>query len=120
MLNRIQINTSGTGLEMIILSIGLMVLAGWGVDCSKRPLNDRGEEKMNAKTIEQVLKAHTDEWMSIPGVVGTAIGELKGKPCIKVLVAKKTKALTQKIPAQTEGFPVVIEEVGEIRALKKG
>ena len=73
---------------------------------------------MPTKTIEEVLKEHTDEWMSIPGVVGTAIGEYKGKPCIKVLVVKKTKELTEKIPSRVEGFPVVIEETGEIRALE--
>ena len=72
---------------------------------------------MPAKAIEEVLKEHTDEWMSIPGVVGTAIGEYNGKPCIKVLVVKKTKELTEKIPSRVEGFPVIIEATGEIRAL---
>ena len=75
---------------------------------------------MTSKTIEQVLKDHTDEWMSIPGVVGTAIGEFKGKSCIRVFVAKKTEELNKKIPSRVEGFPVMIEETGEIRALERG
>ncbi len=73
---------------------------------------------MSEQTIQDVLKEHTDEWMSIPGVVGTAIGEFEDKPCIKVFVAKETRELTQKIPSEVEGFPVVIEETGEIRALR--
>ena len=73
---------------------------------------------MAAKTIEEVLKERTDQWMSIPGVVGTAIGEFRGKPCIKIYVVKKTEELTKKLPSQAEGFPVVIQETGEIRALE--
>jgi hypothetical protein len=76
-----------------------------------------GEKKMPAKTIETVLDEHTDEWMSIRRVVGTAIGESNGQPCIKIFVIEKTKELTQKIPSQVEGFPVVIEQSGEIRTL---
>ncbi len=72
---------------------------------------------MATKTIEEVLKENADKWMSFPAVVGTAIGEFKGKPCIKILVVKKTEELTQKIPSTLEGFPVVIQQAGEIRAL---
>lgn len=97
-----------------------MVLSGNAVSCARKPHSSEGAPEMTTKTIEQVLEAHTDEWMSIPGVVGTAIGEFRGKPCIKVLVVKKTRDLTKKIPSQVEGFPVVIEETGEIRALEKG
>lgn len=73
---------------------------------------------MPERTIEQVVKEHTDEWMSIPGVVGTAIGQIDGNLCIQVLVVKKTDELTGKIPSEVEGFPVVIEETGELRALE--
>ena len=70
-------------------------------------------------TIEDALKRHTDSLIAIPGVVGTAIGQCDGRPCIMVLVVKKTAELTQKIPAQLEGFPVVVEETGAIRPLEK-
>lgn len=70
---------------------------------------------MPAKTIDEVLAEHTGEWMSIPGVVGTAIGQFKGKPCIKIFVVKKTAELAERIPSQVEGFPVIVEETGEIR-----
>ena len=74
---------------------------------------------MATKTIEEVLKENANKWMSIHGVVGTAIGEFKGKPCIKIFVVKKTEGLTQKIPSSLEGFPVVIQQTGEIRALDR-
>ena len=73
---------------------------------------------MAGKTIKAVLREHTDRLMSLPGVVGTAIGECEGKPCIKVLVVKETPELVNEIPRTLEGYPVIIEETGEIRALQ--
>ena len=72
---------------------------------------------MARKPIEQVLQEYADEWMSIPGVVGTAVGELNARPCIKVFAVKKTEQLTKRIPSRVEGFPVVIVETGRLRAL---
>ena len=72
---------------------------------------------MPARSIEEVLNEHTDNLMSIPGVVGTAQGLCNNKPCIKVYVIKITQELEQKIPNSIEGYPVVIEETGEFRAL---
>jgi hypothetical protein len=74
---------------------------------------------MKQKPIEEVLKAHTDHLMAIPGVVGTAIGESEGRPCIKVYVVKKTKEIEQRIPTVLEGHKVVIEETDEFRALER-
>ena len=82
-------------------------------------MNDRvGEKKMSSKTIEEVLKENTDEWMSIPGVVGTAIGAFKGEPCIKIYVVKKSHEL-EKIPSSKDGYRILIEETGEFKALEK-
>jgi hypothetical protein len=72
---------------------------------------------MPAKAIEGVLKEYTKELMSIPGVVGTGQGLCDDKPCIKVLIVKDTPEVDQKIPRMLEGYPVVIEETGKIRAL---
>lgn len=77
------------------------------------------EEAMPPKTIQEVLKDHTQELMSIDGVIGTAVGEQKGELCIRVLVIQKTPELTEKIPSTLEGFTVVIQQTGEIRALDK-
>ncbi len=72
---------------------------------------------MPGQTIEQVLSQHTDSLMSIPGVVGTAIGECAGKPCIRILVVKKTPELSAKLPTTLDGFVVDVQETGEIKAL---
>ena len=72
---------------------------------------------MQKMTIEEVLKEHTDSLMSLPGVVGTAQGECSGQPCIRVYVVKKTDALLGKIPSTIEGYAVVVQETGEIKAL---
>lgn len=55
--------------------------------------------------------------MSLPGVVGTAQGRCDNKPCIKIYVIKRTPELDEKIPDILEGYPVIIEETGEIKAL---
>lgn len=117
--NRISdLGAAGKAL-VVILAMGL--LGNGAMGCAKNTVEDYGGEKqMPAKSIEKVLEEHTDEWMSIPGVVGTAIGEYEGKPCIKVLVVENTDELTRKVPSQVEGYPVVIEETGEIRALESG
>ena len=71
---------------------------------------------MAGRTIEQVQEEHTDAWMAIPGVVGTAIGQQDGKPCILVLTASSTEQVRQEIPSTVEGYPVAVQYVGEIRA----
>jgi hypothetical protein len=73
-------------------------------------------ERMADKTIEQVLAAHTSGWMSITGVVGTAIGERSGEPCLRIMVVKKTPKILEAIPDHIEGFPVDVVEVGTFRA----
>jgi hypothetical protein len=75
--------------------------------------------QMASKPIAEVLKEHTKSLMTVPGVVGTGQGLCEGKPCIKVFVIKKTPELEQKIPETLEGYPVVIEETGEIKALPR-
>ncbi|MGH8003363.1 MAG: hypothetical protein ACRECJ_01385 [Limisphaerales bacterium] len=75
------------------------------------------ENRMTAKSIQQVQEEHTDHLMSLPGVVGTAIGESQGKPCIKVYVTQNTAEIEKGVPDSLEGYPVVIEETGEFKAL---
>ena len=117
MLFTIRMSATGAAANMILCSIGVMVLSGSALGCSQKTVHDdEGKKEMAAPTIEAVLKEHTDEWMSIPGVVGTGIGECEGKACIRILVAKKTPELLQKIPSELEGFVVDVEETGEIEA----
>jgi hypothetical protein len=72
---------------------------------------------MSTKTIEQVQEEHVHAWMAIPGVVGTAIGLHAGKPCILILTAGGTEQVKKQIPPVVEGYPVIIQHTGNIRAL---
>ena len=117
MFSTMKISITGAVVNMMIFGIGMIGLNSSAAGCSQEPEdNQGGQEEMAAPTIEDVLKEHTDEWMSIPGVVGTGIGECEGKPCIRILVAKKTPELLKKIPSKLEGFVVDVQETGEIRA----
>ncbi len=70
-----------------------------------------------SRSIAEVQEAHTPDWMEIPGVVGTGIGQCDGVPCIKVFVAQKTPEVDRQIPEQVEGYPVRVEVTGPFRAL---
>ena len=76
-----------------------------------------GETPVAAKTIEEVLSQHARDLLAVPGVVGVAQGQCGDRPCLRVYVTQKTPELEHKIPVHLEGYPVVIEETGEIRAL---
>jgi len=68
-----------------------------------------------ARSIDDVLAAHSDSLMALPGVVGTAIGVSDGQRCIKVLVADSSVATKSRIPSRLEGYRVVVEVTGTIR-----
>lgn len=119
MLGRVKTGTCRRVLRMLLFSLGMMALGGYVVGCrAKTGAGYTGDTMMTPKTIQEILEQHTDEWMSIPGVVGTAVGQLEGRPCIQVLAAEKTEEIRRQIPSQVEGFRVVIKESGEIRALE--
>jgi hypothetical protein len=67
------------------------------------------------RSLEEVLRAHTDRILAIPGVVGVGEGRCDGQPCIKVFVARKTPDLLKEIPPSLDGYPVAVEETGELR-----
>ncbi len=105
-------------IAIILLNIGAMTAAGNLAGCSHTDPSGLEEgEYMPERTIEQVLKDKTDEWMAISGVEGTAIGLFEGKPCIKIFSSSKPQQLRDKIPSTVEGYPVIIEETGAFRAL---
>lgn len=68
------------------------------------------------RRIEEVLREKTDEWMAVPGVVGTGLGLCDGAPCLVVLVARRTPEVEGRIPGEVDGHPVRIEVTGEFRA----
>lgn len=72
-----------------------------------------------AISIAEVLKDRTDWLLSLPGVVGTGIGERDGKPCIRVLVDRNTEELARTIPKTLGGYRVETVETGKIRPLDR-
>jgi hypothetical protein len=68
------------------------------------------------RTIEEVQETYTPEWMGLPGVVGTAVGLCDDRACIKVYVDGALEPLRNRIPSVVEGYPVVLEATGPIRA----
>ncbi len=77
------------------------------------------KKSMASKSIENVVASHTDSLMAIKGVVGVGVGELEGKPCIKVMIDRRTRKLVKQIPKTLDGFVVVIEETGEFKARQR-
>ena len=103
---------------IVLLNMGAMTTAGILAGCSCTDPSEHAKGRpMSGKTIEQVQEEHTDAWMAIPGVEGTAIGLFEGKPCIKIFSSREPQELQDKIPSSVEGYPVIIEETGTFRAL---
>jgi hypothetical protein len=96
---------------MVARLMVLVLLAG-GMACSSGAA--RGGATMTARSIDEVLAAHTDSLMALPGVVGTAIGLCEGERCIKVLVADSNPATKRRIPDRLEGYRVLVEVTGTI------
>lgn len=97
---------------MIGRVIAPVLLAGALVSCSG---TQSGGATVAAKSIDEVLAAHTDSLMTLPGVVGTAIGMCEGERCIKVFLADSNAATKSRIPPRLEGYRVVVEVTGTIR-----
>src|SRR2546423_3486147 len=75
----------------------------------------RGGAIVTARSIDDVLAAHSDSLMALPGVVGTAIGLCDGERCIKVFLADSSPDTKRKIPARLEGYRVLAEVTGMIK-----
>lgn len=97
-----------------LLAGAIAACAGTGTGGGGDPAR-RTEEALPAKSIDQVLAAHTDSLMALPGVVGTAIGLCDGERCIKVFLAEPNPATTRRIPARLETYRVSVEVTGIIR-----
>ena len=98
---------------MIARMMTLVLVAG-AVACSGRK---SGGDTVAVRSIDDVLAAHTDSLMALPGVVGTAIGLCDRERCIKVFLADSSAATKGRIPARLEGYRVVAEVTGTIRPL---
>ena len=104
---------SGSILFIATIAIALMI-AG----CDDEAADDRSKGTVSDRAIEDVLAEDTPRWMSMPGVLGTAIGESEGRPCIRILVAERTTEMGRAIPTEVDGYTVEITETGQIKALE--
>ena len=66
------------------------------------------------KSIDEVLAAHTDSLLALPGVLGTAAGRCEGAPCIRVLVGRMSEELRRRLPTELEGYRVRVDVTGPI------
>ena len=72
------------------------------------------------RDINVVLAAHDQELLAIPDVVGVYVGTMQDGEtlCLTVMLARKNAGSEQKIPRMIEGYPVVTEVTGNVRALE--
>lgn len=72
-----------------------------------------------SQDISAALERLSRQIMTLPGVA--AIGEslCDGEPCLRVYVVDLTPEVEARIPSSFEGYRVVVEQSGEIRALSE-
>jgi hypothetical protein len=74
------------------------------------------DKDMN-RSIQQVKAKHENRLMEIPGVVSVGIGKDKsGNMAIIVGVDRPRSDTAAQLPRQLDGYPVVVEVVGSIKA----
>ena len=86
--------------------------------CREESVREEDHVKHPTRPIVDVLKDHSPELMALPGV--TAVGESAlpdGTPCIKVFLKSGDSEYRKRIPHSIEGYMVVTDVSGEIRAL---
>lgn len=68
--------------------------------------------------VAKILEQHEDALMALPNVQGVGLGEKGGQPAIKVFVSRKVPkdalAENEMVPAQLDGVPTDVEEVGTV------
>jgi hypothetical protein len=72
-----------------------------------------------SRDINAVLAAHDKELLAIPDVVGVYVGTIEDTrtPCLKVMLARKNPESERMVPRMIEGYRVVTEVTGNVRAL---
>ncbi len=65
--------------------------------------------------VEEARAEATRRVIGLPGVVGTAIGLRRGRPCVKVYVETDDAALRSRLPKSVLGVPVDVETTGPVR-----
>jgi hypothetical protein len=100
----------------LTVAVAMAILA-ITLTCVKRKNTQMINER--SRSIEQVFDTHRDSLLSIPGVVGAGIARLDEKPCIMVMVRQKSDSTLEQIPKELDGYEVIVEETGQLKALGK-
>ena len=92
-------------LASLVLGFGLSIVqaAGQGDGVTKESVAD-------------ILSHHTEQLMTLPGVVAVGQGECDGRPCIKVFAAASSPELLAQLPKKIDGVGVELEISGAIKA----
>ena len=106
----------GPGRTIAVLAFAVLVLGGCG-----GPGGGVGSpHETPSVTAAQAIALHADSIMAIPGVVGIYEGRgASGETVIRVMLAKRTREVTRRLPRKLEGYRVEIEESGPIRPMGK-
>ena len=99
---------------MVMLVAGTLACSGSQRGAGGSRAGGGEEAAVTTRSINEVLAAHSDSLMALPGVVGTAIGLCDGERCIKVLLADSSPDTKRRIPARLEGYRVLAEVTGTI------
>jgi hypothetical protein len=102
--------------DAICLTVMVLVLSAIvGYPQNMTQNNSRGPNR----GINAVLAAHDKELLAIPDVVGVYVGTMEdGRTlCLKVMLARKNPESERKIPRMIDGYRVLTEITGSVRAL---
>jgi len=95
-----------------VLIVALAVAAS---GCAGQPRIEAGSGRGAVTSIDTVLARHSDEWMAVPGVVGTGLGQCGDARCITIFVIERSEEIERRIPARVEGHLVSIVVSGRPR-----
>ena len=81
------------------------------------PLMALGDDLGMSPSIQEVKKQHEKRFLDMPGVVSVGIGlDANGNQAIIVGLDAPNPEIKAKIPAILEGFPVVVQIIGSLKA----
>lgn len=105
-------------LPSLALAGAVACLVSWSTSWAQSPPVDvRAALDPMIRAVMQIQDRHTDRLLAIPGVVGTATTTLpNGQHAVKILT--RYRSMERFLPEVLEDTPVIVEEVGEIRALE--
>jgi hypothetical protein len=76
-----------------------------------------GEDPGMSPSIQEVKKQNEARWFNLPNVVSVGVGlDPNGNQAIIVGLDRANPETEAKIPASVEGYPVVVQIVGRIKA----